>query len=96
VPHAAADLHALLHGTGIAPLYVLVARSYGSLIARLYTSRRADQHALRRKLALRERHGAGTRSGARCTTSGSAARVTAYTSRPRAAATASRTTSPSW
>ena len=38
VPHAAADLHALLHRLAIAPPYVLVARSYGSLIARLYTS----------------------------------------------------------
>jgi pimeloyl-ACP methyl ester carboxylesterase len=38
VPHAAADLHELLHRMGIAPPYILVARSYGSLIARLYTS----------------------------------------------------------
>lgn len=38
VPHAAADLHALLHRLPIAPPFVLVARSYGSLIARLYTS----------------------------------------------------------
>lgn len=38
VPHAAADLHELLHRIGIAPPYILVARSYGSLIARLYTS----------------------------------------------------------
>jgi len=38
VPHAAADLHELLHHLGIAPPYILVARSYGSLIARLYTS----------------------------------------------------------
>lgn len=38
VPHAAADLHALLHRLPISPPYVLVARSYGSLIARLYTS----------------------------------------------------------
>jgi len=38
VPHAAADLHELLHRLGVAPPYVLVARSYGSLIARLYTS----------------------------------------------------------
>ena len=39
VPHAVADLHALLGRLGIAPPYILVARSYGSLIARLYTSR---------------------------------------------------------
>jgi len=38
VPHAVADLHALLHRLPIAPPYILVARSYGSLIARLYTS----------------------------------------------------------
>lgn len=38
VPHASADLHELLHRLGIAPPYILVARSYGSLIARLYTS----------------------------------------------------------
>lgn len=38
VPHAARDLHELLHHLGITPPYILVARSYGSLIARLYTS----------------------------------------------------------
>lgn len=38
VPHAATDLHELLHRLRIAPPYILVARSYGSLIARLYTS----------------------------------------------------------
>jgi pimeloyl-ACP methyl ester carboxylesterase len=38
VPHAAADLHELLHRLQIKPPYILVARSYGSLIARLYTS----------------------------------------------------------
>lgn len=38
VPHAARDLHELLHHLDIKPPYVLVARSYGSLIARLYTS----------------------------------------------------------
>ena len=38
VPHAVADLHELLHRLAIAPPYILVARSYGSLIARLYTS----------------------------------------------------------
>ena len=38
VPHAAADLHALLHQLNVRPPFVLVARSYGSLIARLYTS----------------------------------------------------------
>lgn len=38
VPHATADLHELLHRLAIAPPYILVARSYGSLIARLYTS----------------------------------------------------------
>ena len=38
VPHAARDLHELLHRLGIEPPFVLVARSYGSLIARLYTS----------------------------------------------------------
>lgn len=38
VPHAAADLHELLHRLRIPPPYILVARSYGSLIARLYTS----------------------------------------------------------
>lgn len=38
VPDAARDLHELLHHLDIKPPYVLVARSYGSLIARLYTS----------------------------------------------------------
>lgn len=38
VPHAAAELHELLHRLPVAPPYILVARSYGSLIARLYTS----------------------------------------------------------
>lgn len=38
VPHAAADLHELLRRLQIAPPYILVARSYGGLIARLYTS----------------------------------------------------------
>jgi pimeloyl-ACP methyl ester carboxylesterase len=38
VPHAARDLHALLQHLDVKPPYVLVARSYGSLIARLYTS----------------------------------------------------------
>jgi pimeloyl-ACP methyl ester carboxylesterase len=38
VPHAAADLHELLHRLPIKPPYILVARSYGSLISRLYTS----------------------------------------------------------
>jgi pimeloyl-ACP methyl ester carboxylesterase len=38
VPHAVADLHALLHHLSIHPPVVLVARSYGSLIARLYVS----------------------------------------------------------
>lgn len=38
VPHAAADLHELLHQVAIKPPYILVAHSYGSLIARLYTS----------------------------------------------------------
>jgi pimeloyl-ACP methyl ester carboxylesterase len=38
VPHAAADLHELLHRLPVKPPYVLVARSYGSLISRLYAS----------------------------------------------------------
>lgn len=38
VPAAARDLHELLHHLDVKPPYVLVARSYGSLIARLYTS----------------------------------------------------------
>ena len=39
VPHAVTDLHELLHRLQIKPPYVLVARSYGSLISRLYVSR---------------------------------------------------------
>jgi pimeloyl-ACP methyl ester carboxylesterase len=38
VPHAARELHELLHRLSVKAPYVLVARSYGSLIARLYTS----------------------------------------------------------
>lgn len=38
VSHAAADLHELLRHLPVKPPYILVARSYGSLIARLYTS----------------------------------------------------------
>lgn len=38
VPHAARDLHELLRRMAVNPPYILVARSYGSLIARLYTS----------------------------------------------------------
>jgi len=38
VPHAVADLHELLHRLPVKPPYILVARSYGSLISRLYTS----------------------------------------------------------
>jgi pimeloyl-ACP methyl ester carboxylesterase len=38
VPHAAVDLHELLHRLPVRPPYILVGRSYGSLIARLYTS----------------------------------------------------------
>ena len=38
VPHAARDLHELLHRLPIKPPYILVARSYGSLISRLYAS----------------------------------------------------------
>lgn len=37
-PEEAADLHALLRALGVSPPYILVARSYGSIIARLYTS----------------------------------------------------------
>ena len=33
-----ADLHAMLHRAGVAPPYILVGRSYGGLLARLYTS----------------------------------------------------------
>ena len=39
VPHAVSDLHELLQRLQIKPPYVLVARSYGSLISRLYVSR---------------------------------------------------------
>ena len=38
VPSAAADLHELLRHSGVSGPYILVARSYGSLIARLYVS----------------------------------------------------------
>jgi pimeloyl-ACP methyl ester carboxylesterase len=38
VPHAATELHELLRRLAVEPPYILVARSYGSLIARLYTS----------------------------------------------------------
>ena len=38
VPHAVADLHELLQRLQIKPPYVLVPRSYGSLISRLYVS----------------------------------------------------------
>ena len=38
VPRAAADLHELLRRLPVKSPYVLVARSYGSLIARLFTS----------------------------------------------------------
>lgn len=38
VPHAVADLHELLHRNHVRLPCVLVARSYGSLIARLYVS----------------------------------------------------------
>ena len=38
VPRAAADLHELLRRLQVKPPFILVARSYGSLIARLYTS----------------------------------------------------------
>jgi pimeloyl-ACP methyl ester carboxylesterase len=39
VPHAVADLHELLHALSVRPPVILVARSYGSLVARLYVSR---------------------------------------------------------
>ena len=39
VPSAVSDLHVLLQHVGVAGPYVLVARSYGSLITRLYVSR---------------------------------------------------------
>lgn len=39
VPSAVTDLHELLHRVGVPGPYILVARSYGSLIARLYVSR---------------------------------------------------------
>lgn len=39
VPSAVTDLHELLHHVGVPGPYILVARSYGSLIARLYVSR---------------------------------------------------------
>jgi pimeloyl-ACP methyl ester carboxylesterase len=38
VPAEVADLHALLHALGAPPPFILVARSYGSVISRLYTS----------------------------------------------------------
>lgn len=38
MPHAVADLHELLHRIALRPPFILVARSYGSLIARLYVS----------------------------------------------------------
>lgn len=38
VPHAVADLHELLHRLPVKLPCILVARSYGSLISRLYTS----------------------------------------------------------
>ena len=38
VVHAVADLHALLHQLPARPPFILAARSYGSLIARLYVS----------------------------------------------------------
>lgn len=39
VPSAVTDLHELLQHVGVPGPYILVARSYGSLIARLYVSR---------------------------------------------------------
>ena len=36
--HAVADLHQLLHRLGVAPPFILVGRSYGGLLVRLYTS----------------------------------------------------------
>src|SRR5689334_4482944 len=45
VRHAAADLHALLHHLSVAPPFVLVGRSYGGLIVRLYTSEYPDDVA---------------------------------------------------
>ncbi|HKW08828.1 MAG TPA: alpha/beta hydrolase [Gemmatimonadaceae bacterium] len=39
VPSAVTDLHELLHHVGVTGPFILVARSYGSLIARLYVSR---------------------------------------------------------
>lgn len=39
VPSAVTDLHELLQHVGVSGPYILVARSYGSLIARLYVSR---------------------------------------------------------
>jgi pimeloyl-ACP methyl ester carboxylesterase len=39
VPSAVTDLHELLHHVGVSGPFILVARSYGSLIARLYVSR---------------------------------------------------------
>jgi len=39
VPSAVTDLHEMLHHLGVPGPYILVARSYGSLIARLYVSR---------------------------------------------------------
>jgi pimeloyl-ACP methyl ester carboxylesterase len=39
VPSAVTDLHAMLRNVGVPGPYILVPRSYGSLIARLYVSR---------------------------------------------------------
>jgi pimeloyl-ACP methyl ester carboxylesterase len=39
VPHAVDDLHGLVHALPVRPPFILVARSYGSLVARLYASR---------------------------------------------------------